>query len=504
MIKVLNIYVLLFNIVPSILGSQVFHNQNWVLGYDTSSLDQVGNAILFDFNTAPLTVSTISSASGFGMEGANTSLSDRFGNLLFYSNGCKILNKEHVVMTNGDTINPGQIQNMFCPYGGSPHVQGVLALPHPQHDSISYVFNLNDEYVYNFPDWPRTPTKLFFQTIDMTKASGLGEVILKNEIAIQDTFSRGNISATRHSNGKDWWLIVPKSHSSCYWIIPITGQGVGAPKLNCLGSVWPDNDWSCQTLFTPNSQTYIRNDAYSGFSLFDFDATVGELSNARTYMMSDTTNGVGGAAVSPSSQFLYITALKKVYQFDLWQADIMSTKTVVGEYDGFFDPFPSIFHLAALAPDNRVYVSSTSSHRHLHVINYPDCPGLKCDFRNHSMLLPSYNFASIPNMPHYWSQASNVNCDSVSSAVSQDDSYTGPFIYPNPTNRSVTIDLASAIESSEIVHLQVFDNQGRVLIEFSTYDRNPQIDLAGLNNGIYYVRIYSGGSIHVSSIIKAD
>lgn len=41
------------------------------------------------------------------MEGSNTGMCDKEGNLLFYSNGCKVVNAKGEVMQNGDSINPG-------------------------------------------------------------------------------------------------------------------------------------------------------------------------------------------------------------------------------------------------------------------------------------------------------------------------------------------------------------------------------------------------------------
>jgi hypothetical protein len=57
--------------------------------------------------------------------------------------------------------------------------------------------------------------------------------------------------------------------------------------------------------------------------------------------------------------------------------------------------------LAQLAPDGRIYMSSNSGTRYLHVIEQPDSLGLACSVCQHCVELPSYNSFSIPNFPNY-------------------------------------------------------------------------------------------------------
>ena len=53
-----------------------------------------------------------------------------------------------------------------------------------------------------------TANYLYLTTIDMNLNSGKGQVTSKNVIKIQDTLNSGRITACKHGNGRDWWIIV--------------------------------------------------------------------------------------------------------------------------------------------------------------------------------------------------------------------------------------------------------------------------------------------------------
>jgi hypothetical protein len=65
---------------------------------------------------------------------ACASICDANGNLLFYTNGQTIYNRNHTVMVNGDGLN-----------GHTSAFQGALIVPQPGSDSLFYVFK-NDGF----------------------------------------------------------------------------------------------------------------------------------------------------------------------------------------------------------------------------------------------------------------------------------------------------------------------------------------------------------------------
>lgn len=469
--------------ISSILG-QERRDYQWIIGYDPSLLDSMGEVILLNFNKVPVQVSNIISLNNFWMEGSNTSMSDSEGNLLFYSNGCKIVTAGGQLMLNGDSINPGFIQTYYCPKGGSPIIQGVIALPSPGDGNLYYVFNLDISYVYiNSIANVLAARRLYYHIVDMKQDSGKGAVILKNQIAILDTFAQGNITAARHANGRDWWLIVPKSQSNCYFLLLITAEGIQQPQLKCVGQVWSGEDSGCQATFSPNLKKYIRFNAWNGLNIYDFDNATGDLSNPiRIYFPNDTINYIAGASVSSNSRFIYVSALKNVYQFDLEAPNIEASKIKVAEWDGGYDPYPTIFYISALAPDGKIYISSTSSHRHLHVIERPNCPGLSCQLVQRRLPLPSFNFATIPNFPHY--RMSNEVCDTTNGTEVIVMGNKALALYPNPTRGEIWINYPD--RGNENMIFRLHDTYGRLVYEQRIVESLSKIDLSFLGSGTYF------------------
>jgi Secretion system C-terminal sorting domain len=488
----------LFIQINSSVG-QIKRDYQWVMGYDSSLLDVDGTVLQFDFNKCVSELSIILTESNFHMEGANTSMSDTSGHLLFYTNGCYIVNTAGDIMDNGSGINPGLMEDIYCPAGGSVWVQGVIALPSPGSDSLYYVFNLDMDLPYWLTDYVDiAPERLYYQMIDMSQAGGLGSVILKNQVAVQDTFARGSMKAVRHANGVDWWVIVPKSHSNCYYLTLVTAQGVEPPILECEGKIWNDTDIGAQTDFTPDGKKYMRCNQYNGMNIFDFDNATGELSNPIVIDFPNDTFYAAGVSVSANSRFLYLSARTKLYQFDLQASDIAASQLQIGEYDGYGIPNAPIFYISALAPDNKIYISGTSSHRWLHVIHAPDSLGVNCRFEQRGLALPAYNFATIPNFPHYRSGPNE--CDSTSShkeVLIPDNAHR---IFPNPATNQITIK-TNITNSFGNIRFVIYNLMGQTVKDIIVSD-NTSIDIAQLKPGAYYYTVQIDGYWSTGKFIK--
>ena len=109
----------------------------------------------------------------------------------------------------------------------------------------------------------------------------------------------------------------------------------------------------------------------------------------------------GGTTISKNSKYLYTTSNIYIYQYNLEAEDVLGTRTLVAEWDGFVDPVATTFYQAQLAPDGKIYLSSNNGVTSLHAIHDPDklCPD--CRIEQHGVELPTYNAFSILNLPNY-------------------------------------------------------------------------------------------------------
>ena len=190
-----------------------------------------------DFRTTPPKISTIEPQPFYSAGEFGTTMCDKYGELIFQAGGCFILNKKFQIMKNGDSTNSKYTHRAWCIVskgdGTFPLIQSSLALPFPQRDSVYISFNLDfDEFSVSYIPIPK---HLLYHVIDMRLENGLGAVIEKNKFAIEDTLTRGYLAATKHSNGVDWWLLVSKYASNCFFSIKVTPNGVQPPILNCVG-----------------------------------------------------------------------------------------------------------------------------------------------------------------------------------------------------------------------------------------------------------------------------
>lgn len=409
------------------LFSQGFDNL-WLSGYNCCSPMYGGTAI--DFFSGNFQTASFSSTMNFTFTTAN--ISDVEGGLLFYTNGWYVANSQHAHMLNGDDINPGYIATHYGQMG-FPIPQGAQILPFDEYNSDLYwiIHETLDTASSLF-----RPTSLNYSVVDMTQDNGLGAVVLKNIPIFQDTLVMGQISACRHANGRDWWIVVPKYHSNRYHIILATPYGLQHFTQD-IGRVSGTQDWTGQTTFSNDGSRYARMDLHYGLFLMEFDRCSGTFSNFRAVDSSQFAGGAayGGVAISPNNELVYVSHQQYVYQFDWNAPNLNLAKILVATYDGFVDAGGTVFHNAQLSSDNKIYIDiGGSGSTYLHVINQPDSPGVACDIQQHSVRLPTWNGGSLSHPPNFRLHADGSTvCDSlISGAPAISSPLIDYTVFPNP------------------------------------------------------------------------
>jgi len=390
----------------------------WLLG--TSSVSGEFDGLLFGNTT--LDFSDIEpkiyydSLIQLDFAGTNASICDNEGALLLYSNGMQIQSGQHVPIHNGDTIAYSNlwdnfVEEDFLPNGddwllGFKVVQGALILPH--HDDY-YIFyhEIGDEY---------DPSGLLMQGLDYSKVCFIDSeftVVQKDVDIISDRLNYGKINACRHANGEDWWIIQQTiGQPVTYLLLLSKGQVVVHDSIH-HNDIDLFNTSVAQCYFDPTGSKYAIVDTegfgprYAIVSLYDFDRCTGELSSAsRDTFIQKALTGV--VSFSPSGQFLYTSSYDTIFQYDIWENEWQSTKESIAVYDSFYfqqtefsDKEPTLFGTMALGPDNRIYSIAPGNNRYMHTIEFPDEFGINANVRQHKIYLPTQNFNSIPNFPHY-------------------------------------------------------------------------------------------------------
>ena len=187
-----------------------------------------GNKAGLDFNFTP-PAAVLNSAMQNLYE--SVSQADSLGNLLFYSDGQTVWNKNNVVMQNGTGL-----------YGFSQG-NSVFLIPDPGYSTQYYLFTVGP--------WQWYPPRrgLYYSKIDMTLSGGLGGVVagMKNIPVPGSENVPDGIYGTRHRNNKDAWLVARSQTPQVFLSYLITSAGfnltpvISPSQVNCIDppTSWP-------------------------------------------------------------------------------------------------------------------------------------------------------------------------------------------------------------------------------------------------------------------------
>lgn len=396
----MRLFLLFFVLMATLTTSAQKHDYVWLMGEDSQTNPEFSGTVI-DFNTVLPNIYYEFREMFFFP--TNASICDTAGNLLFYTNGIYIANALGEPMENGQGLNPGPHANTWQDYGYILD-QGALILPVPEHDSLYYLLHLDKETPSGQFDYHSQ--HFYYTLINIRENNGLGRVIEKNQVIIDEELQVGKLTSVKHANGRDWWILLRKYGSNIFHRFLVTPDGILSQGIQQIGNpvLLPGVG---QAVFSPDGSKYVFYDNRSVVdgnycNIYDFDRCTGQLTNPVQFSFVDSAS-CGGIAISPNNRFLYVSSFRFLYQYDLWAPDIEASRITIAEWDGFVENnfFATTFYLAQLAPDGKIYINSNNSVSYLHVINQPDLPGLLCDVCQHCVDLPTKNAFSMPNFPNY-------------------------------------------------------------------------------------------------------
>ncbi len=469
----------------------------WELSYnDTLAYPNCG----INFNSGKADTFTVYRTMAFF--NTDASICDSNGNLLFYTNGVYISNKNNDTLFNSSNFDTG----WATAYYGSEGLgfdQGEFIIPFPEHQSDYYLFYITGEQIYRQGQYAIQPLHLSYSVVDMNLDNGLGGVVAdkKNIFAIQDTLLQGYITGVKHANGRDWWIIAHKYFSNEYYKLLVTPDSIHGPYTQNIGSELIYNA-SGQSVFSPDGSKFAMLGPTYVLDYMNFDRCTGDFYNSQTINIPNIDSDLTiGCSFSPGGRFLYVSTRFTLWQYDTWASNISSSGIKVGVYDNFEDSsIDVVFFTHTLAPDSKIYISTFNSTLHLHAINSPDSLGTACNFIQHSFVLPQWNI-SIPSFPNYDLGAlSGSPCDTLNGINQLAINSNQLSIYPNPTTNLLNINYSISQQSTA----DLFDVLGRKIKEFTLYPyyKSRIIHVNQLLPGIYELRLVIDNEELVKKFVK--
>lgn len=343
----------------------------------------------------------LSNNASFTYDNSST-VSDSAGNLLFYTNGDTVWNKNNAVMYNGLGL-----------LGSNNSGQCTIIVKQPQSNSIYYIFT-NDQ--------DNGPKGFRYSIVDLSQQGGLGAVTTKNVLLFAPCTEK--MAVTYDDITNSFWVLTHTWASSNFNCYKLSSTGLDTiPVVSTVGSL---NDGG--TIYGYNAAGQMTFSNYGNevascvydngtIELFDFDKSTGILSNAR--LMAGYFR-IWGVAFSPNDSLLYITqwTSNNITQFNLYAgsvANIMSSATVIGQATST-NPYYSAGYLQ-IARNNKIYVARCSMN-YIGVINYPNVLGTSCGFVNNGVYLGPYVcIAGLSRVAYTRSGTSVLNA--ITSVVSQ-------------------------------------------------------------------------------------
>ncbi|WP_289044968.1 T9SS type B sorting domain-containing protein [uncultured Olleya sp.] len=359
---------------------------NWYFG------DNAG--IQFNTNTNAVTALTDGQ---LATEEGCTSISDSDGNLLFYTNGENVFDKQHNIMQNGTGL-----------LGNQSSTQSAIIIPKPQDDEIYYIFTQDTEFL-------STPDNGFnYSIVDMSLNNGLGAVITKNQLLLHKASEK--LSAVlKDCQSQNIWVVtyadsdaltninaVDNNNNTFYAFEVSSALGVNPiPVISTIPFTVTEKRGYLK--FSPDGTKIALANIGQGIQIYDFDTASGIVSNRQEIQLNFSPTGkrqsIYGIEFSPNSQILYASTYYEapssefnnpnaqysgLLQYNLNTIDISLSETILDE---------RIMYRSALqlGPDGKIYRSLSATYDQgipfLSVINNPNELGQNSNYQHQSISL---------------------------------------------------------------------------------------------------------------------
>ncbi len=329
-----------------------------------------------------------------------TSISDDDGNLLFYTDGITVYDRNHNIMPNGNFLK-----------GNPSSTQSAIIIPKPNDPNIYFIFTVDTESQFS-PD-----EGFHFSEIDITLNAGLGDVTSNKNIPLLGNTSEKLSAVLKDCESGNIWVITfadnfGGSNHNTFYAYEVSDTGVNLTPVTSNAGV-TINERRGYLKFSPDGTKLVSANINEGLFLYDFDLTTGTVSAPKQITINPA--GLNGAIYSygiefsPNSQVLYVSAYNDFFsnsnqqnnnpanhksailQYDLSDNNIVAinaSQTTIDARQGFRSALQ-------LGPNGKIYKTESSTYDlgipFLSTIESPNTLGQGCDFITNSVNLNGRN-----------------------------------------------------------------------------------------------------------------
>ena len=440
------------------------------------------------------------------------------GNLAAFTDGCEMRDDNAEVLPDGQILVPENDYYEFtCVTNSIGYIKReTFFLPNPaSEDSYYYIYPIKNN---TFHVSGLAYTEVTLNMGQPTIGEKLEVVFEYDGVDMLVEFLFEQLAATRHANGRDWWILYPYGIEHKYEVFLLSPEGLNHSHTisflspNSFAYYYTDYE------FSPLGDYFICSGG-DMLQVYAFDRCDGQLTELERFNSHPqvTATGVGTLGYSPDGEKFFIASIDTIYQYRFdTSTTIEDTRAFVGAYDGMTPSGSAAtrFGQMALTPDGRLFISGNTNIPYLHSIDNPNGIGTEANLVQRAIELPYPTDVHLPNFPNQkllsldGSPCDTLGIDNIYYDEVTDTEYVRPTdlagleIYPNPTPNVVQVHLPDLTQRAS---LEVLDLTGRIL-DIVPADGQPtvQLDLSDYPAGMYLIqyRTAFGALTHRERVVR--
>ncbi|WP_162903273.1 gliding motility-associated C-terminal domain-containing protein [Taibaiella koreensis] len=333
-------------------------NTNWCFGYHVGISFGSGGPVFFQDSMQV-------------REGA-ASVSDAAGNLLFYTSGSKIWDRNHNLMPNGSGLS-GNIQSGY---------NSVAIMKSPA--------NPNQYYIVTTDEIESGMHNAYYTVVDMSLNGGLGDAIPAQSSVVLSTGVTEGVCIAPAGDCVSYWIILHRFSANEYRAFKVDASGVSTVPVVSAGSAGFLGGLSGYGNFGNiqfnNAFNRIIRTGGSKTETAAFDRNTGIFSGF--VMLNTVPNIAWYACFSPDDNLVYFSGYPNLCQMNI------SLLPSIAAVEGSILPLGlGLYSGMRRGPDNKIYAVNFNSH-YIGRVNNPNVLGMGCSLDPTALTPPPYALSS--------------------------------------------------------------------------------------------------------------